>query len=182
MPLASADHLRVVTCYTHLGTIAVASDSNAQDLAHRRASAPTAEKAHAARILSATHVPYKCKLFVATARHASLMYASAAWWPLTPKQQESFAVTYKSPVKRAVGGSWPPKDKEKPLSKREALSRAAFPWPETALRIARPRLLNRLLHGPDVLLALLQSHAGTESQQTKDDLLDLKLTLPKSLH
>ena len=179
LPLASGDMLRVGTCYTNLGTIEVATDCNAQDLAHRRAAAQAAEKTQAAKILCATHVPYKCKMLVVTAMHASLMYDCPTWWPLTPKQQEAFAVTYTSPSRRAVGGSWSPKNKVKPLDKREALSRASFPWPETTLRIARLRLLNRVLHCPPVLLALLQSPAGTERQQmAKLDLADLKNTLP----
>ena len=57
LPLASGDHLRIVTRFTHLGTIAVASDSSAQDLARRRATAQAAEKSQAAGILCATHVP-----------------------------------------------------------------------------------------------------------------------------
>ena len=158
------------------------TESISQDLARRRASAQAAEKAQAASSLSSANVPYKCKLLVVTAIHASLMYASTTWWPLTPKQQEEFAVTYTSPIKRAVGGAWSPKSREKPVSNRDALSLAAFPRPETALRIARLRLLSRLSHGPVVLLALLQTHAGTEWQQTtRDDLQNFKITLSGAL-
>ena len=57
LPLASGDLLRVVTCYTHVGTISVASDNSAQYLAHRRASAQTAEKSQAARIICSENVP-----------------------------------------------------------------------------------------------------------------------------
>ena len=68
------------------------------------------------------------------------------------------------------------------MGRREALSRASVPCPETAPRIARLRLLNKVLHGPAVLLALLQSAAGLEwKQMTKDDLANLNLILPRPL-
>ena len=82
LTLASGDTLRVVTSYTHLGTIVATTDCSAQDLAHRRATTQAEEKAQAMHIPSASHVPYKCKMRVVTASHASLMYASATWWPL----------------------------------------------------------------------------------------------------
>ena len=59
LPLASGDLLRLATCYTHLGTIAVPTDCSAQDLAHCRASAQAAEKAQTAIIRSSANVPYK---------------------------------------------------------------------------------------------------------------------------
>ena len=70
LPLASGDLLRLATCYSHLGTIAVPTESSAQDLAHCRASAQAAEKAQTAIIRSSANVPYKCKLLVVTATHA----------------------------------------------------------------------------------------------------------------
>ena len=98
LPFASGGSLRVVTCYTHLGTIQVTSDCSAQDLAHRRAAAQAAEKSPTAKILCATHVPYKRNMLVVTATHASWMYASATWWPRTPKYKTTFAVTYTSQI------------------------------------------------------------------------------------
>ena len=63
-----------------------------------------------------------------------------------------------------------------------SLSRASVPWPETAFRIAKRRLLSRVLHGPVVLQALLPSPAGSEWQHlTKEDLSDLKVALPDLL-
>ena len=46
LPLDNGDTLRVVTNYTHLGTMAVATECSAQALAHRRRAAQAAEKRH----------------------------------------------------------------------------------------------------------------------------------------
>ena len=62
-----------------------------------------------------------------------------------------------------------------PMTRRQALNLASVPWPEAALRIARLRLLARLLHGPHILLALLQTAVGAAwRRMTIEDLADMK--------
>ena len=82
LPLAWGEHLRVVTNYTNVGTIAAMNDSAAQDLAHRTNAAQAAEKSQAARLLGAARVPTKCKQLVVSAIHSSLLYAAVTWGPL----------------------------------------------------------------------------------------------------
>ena len=68
------------------------------------------------------------------------------------------------------------------MGRREALSRASVPWPETVLRIAHVKLLRGVLRGPIVLQALLLTPAGSQWQQSiKADLSDLKAMLPDIL-
>ena len=66
--------------------------------------------------------------------------------------------------------------------RREALTKAEVVWPETAILVARFRLLPRLVKAPVTLLALLQTAAASEWQQTiRDDLTTLRAHLPKLL-
>ena len=136
--------------------------NSAQGLAHRKNAADAAEKAQSTRLLGA-------KLLI-TAIHTSLLYAAATWETLTPPQMDTFSVAYVSPVRRAVGGAWCPKQNVKPMARREAMTKAEVLWPETAILLARLRSLPRLVKAPVTLLALLQTPAAAEWQQTmKDD-------------
>ena len=107
---------------------------------------------------------------------------SATWENLSPSQLESFLATYASPVRRSVGGAWCPKHDKRPMARREAMTKAAVPWPETTIHLARLRLLPRLVKAPITLLALLQTAAADEWQQTiRNDLADLQALLPSLL-
>ena len=162
--------------------MATMSPNSAQDLAHRKNAAAAAEKAQSARLLGAKHIPFKSKKLAITAIHASLLYAAATWETLTTQQMEAFSVAYVSPVRRAVGGAWCPKQNVKPMARREAMTKAEVLWPETAILLARLRSLPRLVKAPVTLLALLQTPAAAEWQQTmKDDLNAMRAHLPKLL-
>ena len=68
------------------------------------------------------------------------------------------------------------------MARREAMTKAAVPWPETAIQLARLRLLPRLVKTPITLLALLQTAAADEWQQTmRNDLAALQALLPSLL-
>ena len=68
------------------------------------------------------------------------------------------------------------------MARREAMTEAAVPWPETAIHLARLRLLPRLVKAPCTLLALLQTPAADEWQQTmRNDLAAVQALLPSLL-
>ena len=148
LPLEGGDTLRIVTNYTHLGTIATIAERSSKHAARRHAAAQTTDKTKANKLLSGPHVLFTRNQLGVAAIHAAVMYATTAWTPFELKHMDRSAATYALPVQRMDEGAWAQQRQTRPMPRRQALVIGVVLWPETALRVSQLRMLARLLRGP----------------------------------
>jgi len=117
LELSDGTPLRAVQHYKHLGVIANAAKTPAQEIAARVAASTAAYAALSGRVLCSEHIPVATRCHVAAACCRSrLFYAAGSWLALTPAQMVKVNDAYMRPLRRVAGAHRPPQPGQLALS------------------------------------------------------------------
>jgi hypothetical protein len=151
--------LRVVPRYKHVGVMATAARSHAQELAHRCASGNTASAALSRQVFGKRYLPTSVKLQVASACvNSRVLHAAGTWPTLLPRQVRQVEASLMRPLRRAAGALRPPEEGQSRPSNAQVRAQLGVPAAAARLDVARLRYARRASsHATPALRALLQS-------------------------
>ena len=157
---------RLLCCvgrYKHLGTVAVVTGTEAQEVAARIASARSAENAARRPLLQNRVYATRLKTMVVDSLiYSRLFVAAGLWEPLSPTTMRNLRTAYLSPLRRVLWRPGPRSDDEPRRTVPGAEATAKLKVPPLAARLAAERLraAARLSSSSPVIRALYHTAAA----------------------
>ena len=183
LPTGGGNHLRVVTCYRHLGVKTAAGLSQQREIM-ARARAANGTLATLGKLLADPKLPTHARRHVAEAcLETKILHGAGAWEPLTGSQARALEAATMKPLRRAAGAHREPLPGERRRTNAEVRVDLGAPPLNARLVAARARYAARASRfAPPYLRALLRGHAGSEWRQALlDGLREIKATLATKL-